>query len=370
MFAFVFYILFKSLTKPNLRPKWFFSLEIIFILFAVLQIMLKLSINSSETISMIQTLLISLLLYYSVYLYAISKKNFDEFLKTFYYSVFFSIFFNVAIEIITTLIYSSSTPLVINGIQIGGAISISIGLLSGVLIVLSTLIYRNNDLKFWLVFVLLFGVILFVSDRKSLLFVPLCLYVRFFITKKSSVYFKVLIASLVSFMILIILYLNTVYPGYYENVLPEYISNMVKYFSGNISEIDEGSIRTRVSLINLARTVFYERPWLGWGLNTFSTSINSGGYYSHNNFFEILVGVGVIGLIIYYLKYLTVLFALIKERYKTNSEHMRVMITVFFAILLSFVIIEYWQVTYFSRKFILIWVIGLVLVTQSKKVEG
>ena len=45
----------------------------------------------------------------------------------------------------------------------------------------------------------------------------------------------------------------------------------------------------------------------GQGYNAFSKIYNNGGYYSHNNYLELLVSFGVLGTGIYYMKYIYLL---------------------------------------------------------------
>ena len=71
------------------------------------------------------------------------------------------------------------------------------------------------------------------------------------------------------------------------------------------SALDESSA-LRMAFIKLAKSMFISRPLLGCGINTFASQcmIKYGKfYYSHNNFFEILSGVGAIGFILYYWFY-------------------------------------------------------------------
>lgn len=74
-------------------------------------------------------------------------------------------------------------------------------------------------------------------------------------------------------------------------------------FQGNA--VDESSV-LRIAFIKLAKRMFVTSPLLGCGLNTFASQclINYGrNYYAHNNFFELLSGVGIVGFVSYYWIY-------------------------------------------------------------------
>jgi len=56
---------------------------------------------------------------------------------------------------------------------------------------------------------------------------------------------------------------------------------------------------------------YYQKPIFGYGPNQFS-NVSGDGYYAHNNFAEIAVNWGTIGLMLYYSMYALILFGIIK----------------------------------------------------------
>ena len=73
----------------------------------------------------------------------------------------------------------------------------------------------------------------------------------------------------------------------------------------------EGSLESRMSLIDIAMAHIKKKPWTGYGFDCFKmvSGMNGGGkvdahsegYYSHNNYIELLFGGGIIGLVLYYI---------------------------------------------------------------------
>nr|WP_319473863.1 ATP-grasp fold amidoligase family protein [uncultured Sphaerochaeta sp.] len=61
----------------------------------------------------------------------------------------------------------------------------------------------------------------------------------------------------------------------------------------------DGSTSIRMDMIIRGLEMFKERPLFGWGLGAF-TALSGYGTYSHNNYVELLVGLGLIGLLVYY----------------------------------------------------------------------
>lgn len=81
--------------------------------------------------------------------------------------------------------------------------------------------------------------------------------------------------------------------------------NMVVELILQGNAVDESSV-LRMAFIQLAKEMFITSPLLGCGLNTFASQclINYGRYYyAHNNFFELLSGVGIVGFVSYYWLY-------------------------------------------------------------------
>gem|GEM_PF-3524486 len=73
----------------------------------------------------------------------------------------------------------------------------------------------------------------------------------------------------------------------------------------------DNSADTRSALATDFWGKYYEQPIIGFGPNQFATVVGDG-FYAHNNFAEIAVNFGSVGLVIYYSMYALVAFAIIK----------------------------------------------------------
>lgn len=69
------------------------------------------------------------------------------------------------------------------------------------------------------------------------------------------------------------------------------------YISGNLNKSDVG----RKEMIRFGIDLFKQRPVFGYGLNNYRHFYN--GYYSHNNFVELLACLGLVGFVLYYAMY-------------------------------------------------------------------
>ena len=119
--------------------------------------------------------------------------------------------------------------------------------------------------------------------------------------------------------------------------IEQYMMGIQGYQFLNVSD------RTRVNLIKLGWEWFKGRPWIGYGMSTFSTLyVQNGGYralYAHNNYIELLVGTGIVGFTIYYLGYIKC----IRGIFKTQDSDIK---GFSIALIGSIMIIEYSLVSY------------------------
>ena len=126
---------------------------------------------------------------------------------------------------------------------------------------------------------------------------------------------------------------------------PELEERFTQLFVGLFVNDQQQDVSTmmRQSFISIAMNMFREKPIWGYGVGTFATVAQStiGRYvYSHNNFTEILSGMGVIGFVGYYWYYIYLAIKL----YCMKKKHNVYMICL--SILLTLTVFEYGIVTY------------------------
>lgn len=342
---------------------FYFGLEFIFILYCLFQIIVDITVDQATSKEMIQTLLVCSLLYICVYNYAIFRNNFKHVLKLFFLSFVWAIAINMLIDAGSLFESRNGTGFEIAGIQIGGAISISVGWIAGICMVIGTIIYKHDKKMFWFVFFLMSLALLSSGTRKAFLFIPVAMVGWFYFNQQHKNVVKLFSTIVVIFLVSIIGYFITIYNDTLYSIVGYRLENVVEYVLTDRNEVEDASMQTRLSLVESAQIALWERPFLGWGLDNFRTVINNGGYYSHNNFLEILVSGGWIGFFIYYAKYVYVIGSLWISRKFVNGKE-KSWINIFLLLAIIMIILEYWQITYFTRKFMIMWVIMLVY-TQS-----
>lgn len=203
--------------------------------------------------------------------------------------------------------------------------------------------FFNNEKRH----VLLAGLLIFFgfsSGSKKVAFL-LLIGLLFLILSKYGIrkLFKVLIYSFVSLLVGWMLIHLPIFSTILER-LESYLS-----VTGNISD------NIRAELIRYGLDLFYENPFLGYGLNNYHL-FHWSGVYSHNNYIEVLVSLGIIGFIIYYSVFINSAFVLIIKRKNLKPIHFLLA----FSILSSFVF-DYGMVQFYSKD---IWIFMGVMLAE------
>lgn len=118
----------------------------------------------------------------------------------------------------------------------------------------------------------------------------------------------------------------------------------------------DSSAEKRVALIRYGWRLFPEHPIFGQGLNTFSSVTKQAlGFsaYSHNNYLELLVGVGLIGTLSYYMLPLMLLGSSWKLM-RTNQEA-AALSALAVSLLIGMFVSDFFTVNYYSKTMILIY---------------
>lgn len=145
------------------------------------------------------------------------------------------------------------------------------------------------------------------------------------------------------------------------NVLGIRVERLVNSVLG-ISTVTDGSISSRNMLIRLGNEWFRESPIWGNGMYTFmhkSAAVMYYAWYAHNNYLEIAVGLGVIGLIIYYWYYLYI----VKSAFADKSNNGRLVLSTMIVIIVA----EYGTVAFKSFIYQFAICILSIMITLSKQ---
>lgn len=211
--------------------------------------------------------------------------------------------------------------------------------------------------------IFLFLIALLTGTRKTLI---LFLFTIFYVNEQLKEGgrgfrgFKMCMTLLIGGFLMFLLIMNV--PILYD-MLGSRIESALLFFNSNDSN-DDSSLIVRYRMIDAATELFEMRPLVGWGMDYFKGSDQSNlGYYSHNNFLELLSGGGLIGTVIYYSRYIVLLMLLykqIKNRQQSSQQRIKWKSCLIFCIIMY--VLEYWQVTYFYRHILIYQAIILAMV--------
>ena len=148
--------------------------------------------------------------------------------------------------------------------------------------------------------VIMMVAILLTGSRKSFLIIMMPIF--YFLYKKQKKHFLLLIIA-APIMVFCFYELIMNVEIFYEAIGTR-VEDMIAILSDDTTG---GEDTSRLTLINFGLNKFWDNPILGVGINNFrvlSEQIYPGkNFYAHNNYVELLVDIGIVGIVIYYSAY-------------------------------------------------------------------
>ncbi|MGG0413133.1 O-antigen ligase family protein [Peribacillus simplex] len=258
---------------------------------------------------------------------------------------------------------------IINGERLGMGLeefnSNDIGLklsLSSIIVLYLLLKFKNKIYLF--PYVLLLSVTLLTGSKKSLLVLILGNLIFFLLgSGKYKIRNLILLFIMLSSIFYLIFNNETLY-----DILGSRLEDMLSAFSGGKIE----STHTDMVRINMTETgfqFFSEKPVFGYGLDSFKILYgNATGMftYSHNNYIELAVNLGLVGFILYYCMYF---FILIKgfKLYKNNPKDKLILLSLVIVSILM--VIEVGLVSYIDKFYLILILLSYFSITFKKNNE-
>lgn len=239
----------------------------------------------------------------------------------------------------------------------------------GVVIAIYLLINKRITNRYKILYyIAIFSLLMFTvlsGSRKVYLYliIPLALY---YVLKNKSILKTVRNIIIVILSIFLLWYLLMSIPFFY-NIIGKKIDMLI---SGLLGGSTDASTKTRMILIDFGIKKFKQNPIFGYGLGNFvvlhnAYDSNFAWYYAHNNYVELLVGCGLIGTIMYYSLYVRTLFIGIKKIIKQFDLQCSMMV----GLLISLLICEYGQVSYYSAYLQLILMIVYFIISKKETIK-
>ncbi len=200
-----------------------------------------------------------------------------------------------------------------------------------------------------LIIILFAVVLLFTASRKGLLIALIGWYVLAgFKNPKALLKNTFLIVVISAVVLFLLLRIDFLY-----NIIGFRLEAIVFFMQG--LDFEEASMATRNHFIQYAWDNSQDNLLFGHGLDCFRTLPKAYGVYSHNNYIEIIFSTGLIGLAIYYsTAFLTLLK--IPKLIKCKKQEVCLLL----AILIPFLICDFMNVTYFTRRMLIIPAIAIM----------
>lgn len=228
--------------------------------------------------------------------------------------------------------------------------------------------FNSNGIALHLCYSLFVGYILFFKGKKTVVvrvaaLAVATLTVFLILMTGSRKAFLLLLLPFVVFpllkrkkgntILLLPIALAVVFGGYYAimhvpfmyEMMGSRIEEMFDIMSGTTSG---GEDISRLMLIEYGIEWFKEKPIFGYGINNFrvlsdGTWMFAGrNFYAHNNYLELLVGVGVVGFLIYYSCYVH-FWRKLRKNVAGNSLNSWVVVMIIVSLFLDFTIVSYYD---------------------------
>lgn len=344
------------LCSQKVNRNFYFVFESSFIIYIFFQLVLGIAEDQVSTVSALIQCIRVLIVTYATYCYLLYKR---AKIQLYWYGVMSALILLVLLYRDSALNLRLSANNIIGIFGFSSSTMIALCCASPCFF-LMFFNYKNNRKESLIISAFFLVVTILTGTRKVLVYFFLALVIIPYMYKGNvskitiSKIVKAVIISVIVSGIVMFMFINI--PLLYK-LIGNRIESAITFGAQN----NDSSLRVRTLFIAKAMELFYERPILGFGMNYFHTISIYKGLYSHNNYTEILSGGGVVGLFLYYGRYLFLIHKILKfKKYKQRDA----------LLLLSFLIIqmvlEYWQVAYIYANWLISHSIILATIEKGK----
>lgn len=360
LLALLFSFILSFIKKPKINLNIFLISILLYIVYQIILLMFHIPLSNQIFFRDIRSLFIIFMVLFVIYNIIVNDGRPDKILK---------LFISVTLIALIIIVISSRDTLFTQRLShsynhqaasfylFGVPIYMSSNAFSfelAVAFLLSIYYYKKENKKKHLITALLFVIgVLLTGSRKG--FLVLFLFIIWWINELNKQ--KYLKKTFIALLVIGFSYYSIMNIPILYNSIGERIVILQKYIFYNDVNAD---VRNRDTVKKLAMNKIIEKPITGYGEGAFQyffdnvTSSNS-----ENNYLELLIHGGIIGLFIYYLYLFDLLKNITKEKNKTRLNNMLIMI------LITMLIIEFGSVHYNSMKMLLF----IILYFANRKIE-
>lgn len=207
--------------------------------------------------------------------------------------------------------------------------------------------FYSKNKKGYLLLVAIFVVFVILSSSRKGLFAALAGPMMFvvFSTYKKNYFLNII--TVFTLVALVFMYIMTDENAY--NAIGKRVDAMFNYWFVNQTRRADNSMYMRSYFIDIAKEMFADSPILGKGMGNYAKIMDNyymiHSVYSHNNFWQILSELGIVGFAIYYSMYFYLVVKLAKGAFIDKSR-INLLFLVFMVLLL---VLETGLVNYNSK---------------------
>lgn len=364
-----FFILYSYLKILRFKTKisLYFVLEFLFIFYMFLQMIFFSLYSNTVQIVGIRNLFITLIFNVGIFQY-VREKGYCLASENYANGLLIGSFILLALYP-ETIFQDGFSAIAYKGLsmfKIGGVAAVNISWVNSIGIVLLWPIFLMKREKKTLLKIMFLLFFVLITGRRKIFLILLTAFVggSYLFAMKGG-FQKVVKAIIIGIFSLLGVYLLiTQVPILYNFIGKRLVNALVYIFSSDVPSGDS-SLIVRDRLTIMAKNAWNDSPIWGQGYNSFALKYNNEGYYSHNNYLEILVSFGIVGMGLYYLKYLYIVFIAINAKRKNllNKWFYQYLILN----LIALIVLERYQITYMYRVFTVILIFMVSVLTNPKK---
>ncbi len=198
-----------------------------------------------------------------------------------------------------------------------------------------------KEKKYYIFTLLQMFMVILTGSRKSLISSVVGLTVMILMkSQRRNLIFRII---MVLVFVIVLFYLIMSVPELYAAIGVRIESMLNHVFSDG----GDYSMSLRQSFIEHAKDMFFEKPLFGYGINNFIVKIGQRigvSTYAHNNYYEILADLGIVGFVAFYGYYFYLAISLLKIWRKSSGSLVKLML-VWVAVIM---VCEYGLVSYYQ----------------------
>lgn len=225
-----------------------------------------------------------------------------------------------------------------------------IGLYLTISAIITLYFAQIENIKHYYILYLFFSIVIFLTgSRKAFIMLIMGSSLLYFLNTGRGASKRILSIPITITIMFLGYYVALKVPLFYE-ILGSRLESMLSLLS-NSGSVDYSS-KVRSEMIGVGKSLFFQKPIIGYGIGSYSI-LSGFNTYSHNNFIELLVGLGIIGFGIYYIMIFYILLKLFKVRKQVVGNPLLI-------ILLMLIIMDYGLISYNGFVYQLIIAMGFV----------